>query len=118
MEYSDMTMEQLFQELRDAAIADYDLRGDEALLSARNAAIDRETAVLQEIKTRPGYLERLRTLLDDPHPRLRLRGAMSLKESDPITAMRTFKDLKASKSSLGGDALIQIFQLRKLGVPG
>lgn len=52
MEYSDMTMEQLFQELRDAAIADYDLRGDEALLSARNAAIDRETAVLQEIKTR------------------------------------------------------------------
>lgn len=115
MSYAEMTLDQLFDELREAVMAEFNATGKDGL-PAQAAAADREAAVLNEINKRPGHDDRFRALLDDPHPRMRLRGALSLKATDPRTALRTFRALSDSNGACSSSAYLQIGMLRRQGI--
>ena len=115
MTYADMTLDQLFDELRDAAMAEFAADTIETL-PAQAAAADREGFVIDEIMKRPGQEERFRAMLDDPHPRMRYRAALQMKAVDPHAALRVFHALRNAHGACSDIALLQIFMLRRQGI--
>jgi len=114
MNYTKMTLEELFVELRLAAIAEYELGEGEAQLKAVKA----EAVIVREIATRDGAIEHYRFLLKDSHPSVKLRAALGIKKDDPPGAMRVFKDLVESNAVSGVPitALQELMVMEKNGI--
>ncbi len=111
-------MEDLFEALKSAAMAEYDAvgRGKEGL-AAQALAVKVEAAIKTEIARRPGHEARYHELLTDPHPSVRYSAALALKTADPRAALRVFREFSKTPSIGGGlssRALIEVYGLTGL----
>ncbi len=116
MNYTEMTLDQLFDAVKEAGMMEFNARGKEGL-TAQARAVDMLGAIMTEIEKRPESVERYREMLKDPHPRFRLTAAYGLKKADPAAAAATFKELSKSNSEGGipSKALLEVFAFRKMG---
>lgn len=116
MNYSEITLDQLFDSLREASLMEFNARGMEGL-PAQARAVDLLDTIQTEIARRPESVDRYREMLKDPHPCFRLSAAYGLKKADPAAAAATFKELSKSNSEGGipSKALLEVFAFRKMG---
>jgi hypothetical protein len=115
MNYSTMTDDQLFEQLRALSAEVYAAIGTGAV-PARNLANEKVAILLDEIVQRPGHIDRFRAMLDDADPRMRYRAALQMKVIDPDAAMRTLRALRSTKGTgIAADALLAIYVMQGLG---